>query len=137
MIDYRVRHFMAEVGAAARATPEPRRRVAQASQGETKRGRRERADPRLIRAVDLPPATRALEDLAPVLLESPTLLATGGAPVMPRRCRRTNVGLSLIEARKAVITWFWTGDRAALLLHPRLAESVICLQQPLVLLALD
>jgi len=47
---------MADVGAAARTIPEPRRRVAQAIQGETKRGRREGADPRLIKAVDLPPA---------------------------------------------------------------------------------
>jgi hypothetical protein len=63
--------------------------------------------------------------------------APGVAPVMTRRCRGTDVRLGLIKAREAALPEFRIGDRPALLSHSRCAESVVRLQQPLVMLAVD
>ena len=56
---------------------------------------------------------------------------------MPRRCRRADIGLVLIKARKTACTEIRIGDRPALFSHPRLTESRVCLQQAIVLLACD
>src|SRR5207247_8840847 len=59
------------------------------------------------------------------------------APVMPGWCRRADEWLVLTEARNALGMEIRIGDRPALLAHPRLAESGVCFQQPIVAFALD
>ena len=63
--------------------------------------------------------------------------APGTAPVMPRRCRRADIGLVLFKARKTACTEIRIGDRPALFSYPRLTESRVCFQQAIVLLACD
>ena len=64
----------------------------------------------------------------------PDHLASGSARVGARSCRRADV---LIKARQTIGMKLRVGDRAALLLHPRLAKARARLKEPFITLALD
>jgi hypothetical protein len=53
------------------------------------------------------------------------------------RCRRCDHRFVLTETRQALLMELGIGNRTTLFAHPRLAESTVCFEEPIVTFALD